>query len=98
MENMPNNQVPPETPVVNQTPQPAEKNSIGPVVGSVIIIAILVLGAVYLWGEKIYTPKEVATPPSESVVPLSEKDEVGNLESDLLNTPDLDIEDLDLGI
>ena len=29
---------------------PAQKNSIGPIVGAVIIVALLILGALYFWG------------------------------------------------
>ncbi len=34
-------------------PQVAEKKSLGPIIGIIVIIAVLVVGAFYIWGGKI---------------------------------------------
>lgn len=66
--------------------------SMGPLIGSIIVIIILVIGAIYFWGEKLNQK------PLPEVAPaaLSTSDEVTDLEADLLNTPEVpaDIENL----
>jgi hypothetical protein len=81
-------QVPPQAPI-ETTP----KKSIGPIVGIIVIILLLVLGALYVWGGKLSkneAPKATIENTGASAE-LSNSDEVDALESDLANT-DLDID------
>lgn len=49
--------------VMPQTPQtPSDKKTIGPLVGVVIIILVLVLGGLYYWGQKINTEDQTVSP------------------------------------
>lgn len=41
-------------PMMNQPMQaPNNKSSIGPVIGAIIIVLLLILGGLYVWGEKL---------------------------------------------
>ncbi len=43
-------------PIQNNTPQPA-KSGIGSIIGTIIIIAIIILGGLYFWGKRIEESK-----------------------------------------
>lgn len=60
-------------------PQATQKRSLGPVVGIVIIIAVLIVGAFYIWGGKLWN----STTPSE---------DLSQIEADLAATGALDID------
>ena len=51
------------------TPMRSEK-SIGPAVGIIVIIVVIVLGGLYFWGQRIEKQKEISTPvtPTETTV------------------------------
>lgn len=76
-------QTPPQT-----SPQP-EKSSAGPIIGAVIVIVILALGALYFWGAQLnQEPEELPLIPGnasneEWVPPTSSSDEAAAIESDL---------------
>ncbi len=78
----------------NATPAAEPKGSMGPLVGSIIVIVILVIGAIYFWGEKLNTQEPIQETPAAPA--LSQSDDVDSLETDLQNTPDVqaDIENL----
>lgn len=80
------------TPVTQSQTENHEKNSVGPLIGSIIVIVVLVIGAIYVWGNKIN--KEVIPNGSENnteLTPLSTNNDVTSLENDLMNTPDVDL-------
>ncbi len=88
--------------VMPQTPRvPEDKKSIGPIVGIVIIILVLVLGGLYFWGQKInmmdqgISPETVLNAEDASLVQLgqqSDSDTTASIEADLNAT---DISNLD---
>lgn len=67
------------------------KRSIGPIVGIVVIIAVLVVGAFYIWGGKFG---------SSEPAPLTSTDEVSDIQTDLDAGADLniDLSDIDAGL
>jgi len=81
--------MPPQDPMAE-----ASKKSIGPIVGIIVIIILLVLGALYVWGGKLSKAEPAAAPAAaleSAPAELSNSDDVGALESDLMNT-DLNID------
>ena len=81
-----------------QTPLPQGNNgekSVGPIVGIVIIVIILIIGALYVWGQKITENKKMlndettVTPSSETdsltanFQTQSSSDEVDSIQGDL---------------
>ncbi len=68
----------------NQIPGGESKKSFGPLIGVVIIIIVLLLGAFYIWGGKLsVNDKDVAQTVETEVAPVSSSDEVNAIESDL---------------
>jgi hypothetical protein len=78
--------VPNQNPV-NMTPE-APKKSFGPLIGIVIIIIVLAIGAFYFWGAKVTE--------DNNLPPVSSSDEVSSLETDLGMQADTEIT-VDLG-
>ncbi|MBP9668743.1 MAG: hypothetical protein KBE09_00430 [Candidatus Pacebacteria bacterium] len=94
------NQTPNTTPVAAPTPAtptiaPESKGGIGPIVGAVIIIALLIFGGLYFWGtqiEKEQTPEtlpmilgdqpQVQAAPVQDNTALSPSDEPAAIEKD----------------
>ncbi len=70
----------------NQIPTGESKKSFGPLIGVIIIIIVLILGAFYIWGNKLsVNDKYVAkTTKTEELAPISNSDEVTAIESDLM--------------
>ncbi|PJE74503.1 MAG: hypothetical protein COV01_00500 [Candidatus Taylorbacteria bacterium CG10_big_fil_rev_8_21_14_0_10_41_48] len=69
----------------------AENKSIGPVIGIIVIIIVLIVGAFYIWGGKTDT---------QEAAPLTPTDEVSDIQADLDSSGDinLDLSDIDLNI
>lgn len=68
----------------NQIPGGESKKSFGPLIGVVIIIIILLLGAFYIWGGKLsVNDRDVAQTVETEVASVSSSDEVNAIESDL---------------
>ncbi len=69
----------------NQTLGGEPKKSFGPLIGVVIIVIVLLLGAFYIWGGKLsVNDRNVAqTPETEELAPVSASDEIPDIESDL---------------
>ena len=102
MDNAINNQ--PEQPTPSPTPTPTPEgdgNSAGPIVGSVIVIIIIIIGGLYFWGQRLSQDMKGEDILSEEdalvadLVEVSDSDEVGAIEDDL-NATDLDDLDADL--
>ena len=69
----------------NQIPplQQTQQKSVGPVVGIIIIVIVLIIGALYFWGARLNTE----TPQDElQTTPLSDSDEVDAISADLSAT------------
>lgn len=83
--------------------QTSENRPAGPVIGAVIIILILVVGALYFWGAKLnreanQTPEDILNTEDQTLNQLqtqSTSTEVGDIENDL-NATVLDGLDTDL--
>jgi len=60
----------------------AKQKSVGPVVGIIIIVIVLVIGALYFWGAQLnrQSPEDTSTPP------LSSSDSIENINADLTAT------------
>lgn len=76
--------------------QPPQKKSVGPVIGIIIIVLVLIIGALYFWGSTIKPSQNPDTIiPSDQageqdfLSGLSASDEVENIASDL-NATNLD--------
>ncbi|MBI4155947.1 MAG: hypothetical protein HY507_01805 [Candidatus Zambryskibacteria bacterium] len=75
-----------------------QKSSIGSIIGTIIIIALIILGGLYFWGKRIEETKltqDLTTSPTEMTVDNSEaaiikstssSDDLGSIEADLNNT------------
>lgn len=63
------------------------KKSIGPIIGIVVIVVVLVIGAFYVWGGKSDVGMKPTTNPNDmaapTVAPVSKSDEVGAIDADL---------------
>jgi len=70
----------------NQVPGTEQKKSFGPLIGVIIIIVVLLLGAFYIWGGKLSTQDttniDVITI-IEEAAPVSDSDEIDAIEKDL---------------
>lgn len=87
---------------------PHQNSTLGPVVGTIIIVAVLVIGGLYYWGAQLnkqvavdetVTGEQIAAEPDASTEALGEQgtsDEVDAIEDDL-NLTDLDDLDAELG-
>lgn len=100
-----------ENPVQNPAPQvvkPAE-SSMGPIIGTVIILAVIILGGLYFWGERTrnmnpsgneaasVTATTSATSDAElnALRTQSNANDTASIEADLQNT---DIDNLDASL
>lgn len=71
--------------VPNMTPEP-KKTSVGPVIGIIIIIVILVLGGLYFWGQNLsnnadYEFPEIETTTQQTTLSNDSDPQVQSLES-----------------
>ncbi|MFZ2521975.1 MAG: hypothetical protein WAX44_02125 [Minisyncoccia bacterium] len=75
---------------------PANKSSIGSIIGTIIIIAVIILGGLYFWGKRIEESKMKQDLISESqntqineasvIRSVNSSDDLNSIESDLNNT------------
>lgn len=73
---MPQTQTPPSM----QPIQPMKQKSIGPVIGIVIIVIVLIIGALYFWGARLNRQAPV------EAQPLSSSDIIADISADLSAT------------
>lgn len=74
----------------------SKKSGVGALIGSIIIILILVLGALYFWGGKLQTSdKELNFDDSSAAIngTTSASDEVSDIEADLNKTETVNLDD-----
>lgn len=70
------------------------ENSVGPVVGLIIILAVIILGGLYFWGERNNTGATDVTSPTSAqedadisaIEAQSSSDETSSIQADLENT------------
>jgi uncharacterized protein HemX len=92
--------VPPVAPMQNQVPAQApvaQHGSMGPVIGAIVVIAILAVGGLYYWGaelrktemnmsnEQEYAPVEAdeSAPTAQELLDVSTSDEISDIQTDL---------------
>jgi hypothetical protein len=77
----------------NQTTNIESGGSAGPVVATIIILAVIVLGALYFWDQRDAVEEEVNVDATvETIETQDESDETSSIEADLEAT---DVESLD---
>ena len=79
-------------------PTQAPKKSIGAIVGIVIIVALIVIGALYVWGGTKSGPTtNPADMPAPVVAPVSQSDEIDSIDADLKadNAANVDLTGID---
>lgn len=77
----------------NQTTNIESGGSAGPVVATIIILAVIVLGALYFWDQRDAVEEEVNVEATvETIETQDESDETSSIEADLEAT---DVESLD---
>lgn len=100
----------PQTPAQESTQVPEESSSLGPIIGTIIIIAVIVIGGLYLYGKQVakeeqsgLTPEEILSAEDPALSSLKEQgtsDEVADIEADLesseLDNLDAELNSLDL--
>lgn len=101
----PNNTIPPINPIT-QTPTQKEERSIGPAIGIIVIIAIIILGGLYFWGQRLAqqpnttVQEQTQTPVTqtqEEVTPGADLNQLQNQgSSDDLNSIQADLNSTDL--
>lgn len=68
----------------NQVSSGESKKSFGPMIGVIIIILVLILGAFYVWGSKLSVSVDNSTNTNTAAVaPVSDGDDISSIESDL---------------
>ncbi len=63
--------------------EPVAKKSLGPVIGIVVIIALLVVGGFFVWKNKAGVNSDPSRMPAPTVAPVSNSDEVSSIDADL---------------
>jgi len=86
----------PENNAPMQPIQPVNEKAVGPAIGVIIIILVLILGGLYFWGERMNKGSEIPNPQVEnSVTPdaqtqnlqqQSSSDDVNAIDADLTAT------------
>jgi hypothetical protein len=102
-QNMTMPQQPQEPALAQAAAQPAEKTSkLGPVIGIIIVVSLLILGGLYYWGSQLSTQEpsaeDILSQEDSLQVDLAAQgtsDELDAIEQDLLRT-DLDTLDEDM--
>lgn len=65
-----------------QNVERANEGSSGPIIGTIIILVVIILGGLYFWGQRDDTADATDTT-VESIEMQSESDEVSDIEADL---------------
>ncbi len=75
---------------------PTNKSSIGSIIGTIIIIAVIILGGLYFWGKRIEESKmnqelisgseDVQINEASVIRSVNSSDDLNSIESDLNNT------------
>lgn len=75
------------------TPSPAPESSAGPVIATIIILAVIVLGGLYFWGQRSADMNPQETAPAQTVdnttsaiESQSSSDDTNSIDADLRST------------
>lgn len=81
------------TPVASNETDTSEESSMGPIIGAIIIVLILIIGGLYFWGQNLVQNEDVADDDMEELLDEDEvteelqeqssSDEVDDIEADL---------------
>ena len=74
----------------NVSPVAQSGSSAGPIIGGIVILAVIIFGALYFWGEK--QDSEALNEELDTINIQSESDDTADIEADLNST---DIDNLD---
>lgn len=74
-------------PEENQVSENSSGSSAGPIIGTVIILAVIVLGGLYFWGQRGDSTEQAL----DEMSAQSQSDEVADIQADLDST-DVDVE------
>lgn len=98
MNNMPVNNAPQSIPPQNSMPD--NKSSVGSIIGTIIVIAIIILGGLYFWGKRVDEAKMkqdlVSSENTDSAVNTTEEDMEASAIKSVNNSDDLDSIEADL--
>lgn len=73
-----------------------DEGSVGPVIATIIILAVIVLGGLYFWGERgNRTNDEMYAPTDTTETKLNSSDDTNSIEADL-NSTDTEDEAFDI--
>jgi predicted lipid-binding transport protein (Tim44 family) len=73
-----------------QTPmQPQNKSGVGSIIGTIVILAIIILGGLYFWGKRVEETKTVQTLTTDTTQPAVEPNEAAVIMS-MSSSDDLD--------
>ncbi|MFM2357589.1 MAG: hypothetical protein RJA61_326 [Candidatus Parcubacteria bacterium] len=89
----------PQQPVFGGNPIPPTKKSVGPMVGLVIVVILIILGGIYFWKEMEYKKEQAQYGQNDEMYIIesqSDSDEVSSIEADLQATA-IDSIDTELG-
>ena len=76
-------------PIMNPSPMPGqESKSVGPLIGVIVIIAVIVLGGLYFWGQRLDEQKQSEAAlqndaATQELETQNTSDEVADIEADL---------------
>ncbi len=87
----------PVNPIMNQNfDGGAQKSSMGPIIGSIIVVLVIVLGGLYLYGQQIgektldeVTPEEISAAIDQATIALTQQgatDDLAEIDADLSAT------------
>lgn len=72
-----------------------EQNGLGPVIGSIIVIVVVIVGGVYFWGTKIAENRQAAEIESQAMSASDDADLSNDINVNELDIPDEDLNSLD---
>lgn len=77
--------------------EPNNENSVGPVIAIIIVLAMIILGGLYFWGERtndmsnIEPSSATVDEITASITSQSSSDDISSIEEDLSNTNVIDL-------
>lgn len=73
----------------------AEQKEVGPVIGSMIVIIVVIVGGIYFWGTKIIKDRQAAEIENQAMSASSDSGLSNDINADELNIPEEDLNNLD---
>lgn len=84
-----------ENNINNISKKPAEQNGVGPVIGSMIVIIVVIVGGVYFWGTKIIKDRQSAEIENQAMSASADADLNNDVNVNELDIPNEDLNNLD---